>query len=123
MSPSLPANPDSDVMSVSIIGGSDGNSYYVELAKNLPTSPAKTPDLVGHTIKLEMMHEVSEGEINEIARPTVLFSHTDELKIPELTDDDTDPLENHQDNGAMPLVNTYTFLVHLPPEDTLVASA
>ena len=36
----------------------------------------------------------------------VLFSRIDELKIPELDNADTDPPENHQDNGATPPVNT-----------------
>ena len=36
-----------------------------------------------------MMNKVSEGEIDAIGRPEVLFSHTDELKIPELADAET----------------------------------
>ena len=30
------------------------------------------------------MHEVAEGELEKIARLTVIFSHTDKLEIPEL---------------------------------------
>ena len=44
----------------------------------------------------------------------MLFSRINELEIPELDNAETDPPENHQDNGATPPVNT---------EDTLVASA
>ena len=95
-SPSPPANLDSDVTSVASIGGSDGDSDYVELAENSPPSPANMPDLAGHIIELEEMHDVAEGELDAIARPTVLFSHTDELEIPELADAKTDPPENHQ---------------------------
>ena len=114
-SPSPPANPDSDIISVASIGGIEGTSYYVESAKNSPTSPSNTPGLVGHIGKLETTKEVSEGELDTIARPTVLLSHTDELEIPELADAETDPPENHQDNGATPLVNTHPPPATLPP--------
>ena len=122
-SPSPPTDPDSDVLSVASIGGSDGDSDYVESAENSPTSPANTLDLAGHIIELEAIHEVSEGELNGIARPTVLFYHTDDLEIPELADAETDPLENQQDNGATALVNTQPSPPHSPPEDTSVVSA
>ena len=65
--PRPPADPDSDVMPVAIIGGIDGNSDYVKSAKNSPTSPANTPDLEGHISKLEAMHKVSERELDAIA--------------------------------------------------------
>ena len=113
-----PADPDSDVMSVASIGGSDGDSDYVESAENSPTSPANMPDLVGDISELEEMHEVLEGELDTITRPTVLFSHTDELEIPELTNAETDPPENHQDNGNTPPNNTQPPPLHSPPEDT-----
>ena len=90
-SPSPPADPDSDVILAAIFGGSDGNSDYVELSKHSPSSLANMPDLVGHTRKLEAMRNVSQREINAIARSTVLFFHTDELNIPELADAETDP--------------------------------
>ena len=57
----------------------------------MPTSPSNTPDLEGHTRELEEMHEVAESKLIKIARPTVLLSHIDELKLPELDDADTDP--------------------------------
>ena len=44
-STSLSANPDSDVMSVASIGGSDGDSDCVELDENSPMIPANTRDL------------------------------------------------------------------------------
>ena len=69
------------------------------------------------------MHEVAEDEMDTTTRPTVLFSHTDELNIPELADAETDPPENHQDNVATPLVNTEPSPPHSPPKDTSVASA
>ena len=93
-------------MSEASFGGSDSDSYYVESAKKSPMSPANTPDLVGHISELEAMHEVLECELNSIAQPTVLFSHTNELEIPELVDADTDPPKNHQNNGATLPVNT-----------------
>ena len=61
---------------------------------------------MGNISKLEAMQEVLEGELNTISRPTVIFSHTDKLKILELADSKTNPPEDHQDNGAMPPVNT-----------------
>ena len=88
------------------IGGIDGNSDYVKLAKNPPTSPANTLDLAEHIIELEEMHEVAEGELEKISRPMVIFSHTNEIEIPELTNAETNPSENHQNNGATPPVNT-----------------
>ena len=69
------------------------------------------------------MHKVLEGEIDTIARPTVIFSCIDELEISELDDAETDPPENHKDNGATLPVNTQPFPPHSPPEDTSVASA
>ena len=62
-SPSLPADQDSDVMLVASIGESDGDSDYVELAKNSPTSPSNTLSLEGHISELEEMHEVAEGKL------------------------------------------------------------
>ena len=53
----------------------------------------------------------------------MIFSHIDELKIPKLDNAETDPPENHQDNGATPTVNTQPYLSHSPLEDTLVTSA
>ena len=123
VSPSSPANPENDVMLVASTEGSDGNSDYVKSAGNSPTSPSNTTDLAGHISKLEAMHEVSEGYFNAIARPTVLLSHANELKIPELADAETDPPENHQDNGDITLVSTQPSPPHSPLEDTLVASA
>ena len=50
-SPSPPTDPYSDVTLVSI-GGSDDDSDYVDSAKDLPTSPANTPDLAVNISKL-----------------------------------------------------------------------
>ena len=94
-----------------------------QVGQNSPTILANTPGLEGHTSKLEAMHKVSEGELDTIAQPTVILSHTDEPEILELADDNTDPPENHQDNGATPPVNTQPSQPHSSPEDTLVASA
>ena len=55
------------------------------------------------------MHNVAEVELVKIAQPTVLLSYTNELKIPELADTDTNPPENHQENGSMPPVNTHPY--------------
>ena len=40
------------------------------------------PDLEGHISELEEIHKVAEGELVELAHPTVLFSRIDELEIP-----------------------------------------
>ena len=99
-------------MLVASIGWSDGDSDYVELDENSPTSPANTPDLASHIRKLEAMHEVLEGELEAIAQPTMIFYHTDGIKIPELANAETNPPENHQDNGNTPPVNTQGYPPH-----------
>ena len=76
-----------------IFRGSDGDSEYVELTKKLPTSLAITLNLAGYISKLEMMHEVSYGEIGAIVRPMVLFTHTNYLKHLEISDAKTKPTE------------------------------
>ena len=105
------------------IGGSDGDSDYVESAENSLASPANTPDLAGHIRKMEEINEIAEGALDTIVRPTMFFYHTDELKITDLANAETDPLENYQDNGATLPVNTQSSPPHSPPEDTSVASA
>ena len=120
--PSPTAIPDSDVMLAASFGGSDGNSDYVESDKNSPTIPYNTPDIAGHISELGGMQEVAEGELDTTARPTVLFSHTDELEIQELAVAKTNPHENRQDDGAMTPVNTQFSPTHSSPEDTLVFS-
>ena len=122
-SPSLPVDPYSGITSVASVGGGDGDSDYVESAKISPMRPDNVLDHEGHNIELEEMHEVAEGELDAIAQPKVISSHTNEIEIMELADDETDPPENHQDNGAMLPVNTQPYLPHLPPEDTSVDSA
>ena len=52
----------------------------------------------------------------------MLFSCINGLKFPELDDAETDPPENHQDNGATPPVNTQPSAPNSPLEDALVAS-
>ena len=69
------------------------------------------------------MHEVAEGKLDAITRPTVFSSRIDELEVPELEDVDNGPPENHQDNGAMPPFNIQPFTPHSHPEDTSVVSA
>ena len=122
-SPSPPVDQDSDITLAASIGESDGNSDYVDSAENLPTSPSNTPDLAGHISELEEIHEVVESKLVKIEHPTVIFSHSDKLELPELNDAKTNPPENHQENGATPLVNTQTSPPHSPLEDASVAPA
>ena len=68
------------------------------------------------------MHKVAEGDLVEIAQLMVLSSCIDNLILTELNNAKTDPLENHQNNGAMPLVNTHLSLPHSTLEYALVAS-
>ena len=117
---SPPADQDSDVTSVASTGESDRDSDYVELTEKSPMSQANTPDLAGHTSELEEMHKVADSKLVKIAQPTMLFSHIDELKLPELNDAKTDPTENLQDNGATPPVLTQPSPPHLPLEDASV---
>ena len=103
-SPRPPVNPDSDAISVASCGGRDGDYGYVESTKSLPTISAITPDLVGHIIEMETMYEVLEEDINANVQPTVLFAHTNDIKISGLADAKTHPTKNHQKNGtALPL--------------------
>ena len=88
-----PANQDIDVTLVASIGESNGESDYVESDKSSPMIPANTTDFMGHISKLEEMHEVAEGELVKIARPTVLFSRINELEIPDLDNVKTDLTE------------------------------
>ena len=53
----------------------------------------------------------------------MIFSHTNKIEIPELANAETELPENHQDNSAMPPVNTRPSPPHSPPEDASVASA
>ena len=86
-------------MSAAILGGSDGDSYYVESAEKSPTSASNTPDLAGHISELEAMHKVSDGEIDAITEPTVILSHTYKLKMLELANVKTDLPKILQDYG------------------------
>ena len=52
-----------------------------------------------------------------------IIKHTGEIEITELDYDKTNPLENHQDNGNTPPVNTQPLPPQSTPEDTSVASA
>ena len=85
--------------------------------------PDNTPYLAGHISELEYIHEVSEGELVKLARPTVILSCIDELKLPELEDAETNLPENHKDNCAMPPVITQLSPPYSPLEDALVASS
>ena len=76
------------------------------------------PGIAGHISKLEEMHEVAEGKLVKFARPTVLLSCIDELKIPVLDDAKTDPSEKHQENSTTLTVNTQPYPPHSPPQDT-----
>ena len=65
-------------------------------------------NLDGRTTE-DSMQVVSEGEIGAIIQPTVIFTHTNELEIPEIADAKTGPTPNLQDNGAMPSVGIHIF--------------
>ena len=53
----------------------------------------------------------------------MLFSRIGELEIPELDNSETNPPEDHQDNGSTPPVNTQPSPPHSPLGDTPVDSA
>ena len=69
------------------------------------------------------MNEVTVRKLVELTEPTVLFSRIDKLELPELDNAETDPQENHQDNGAMPTVDTQPSPSHSTLEDASVAPA
>ena len=76
------------------------------------------PNLAGHISK---MYEVLVEYINTAVRLMVLFTHTNELEIPELANANTDPTKKHQYNGDRPLLGTQTYSPQSPLTDTLVA--
>ena len=78
---------------VDIIGKSNGD-LDVESDEKSPTIQANTPDLEGHISELEEMHEVAKSKIVKLILPTVIFSHIEEIKIPELNNAKTNPPEN-----------------------------
>ena len=80
-----------------------------------------TPDLAGHISEVEMMHEVSEGEINAIIQITTLYTQSNKLESTELSDVDTDLIKNNQYNGAMPPLGTQPYSPHSPLTNTLVS--
>ena len=76
-----------------------------ETTGNSPAISGITPDLAGRISKLEMMYEVSEGDIDDIVQPRVHLTHTNELKTTNLTNPKTNPTKKHQENDAtLPLV-------------------
>ena len=120
-SPSPPTDQDSDVTSVASIVESDGESDYVESAENSPMSLSNTLDLEVHIVELDEMHEVAEDYLVKLSQPMVLFSRIDDSELSELNNAETDPPENHQDNGATLPVNTHPSPPHSSLEDALVA--
>ena len=96
------------------------------MSSRLKTHPEARPTrrtLRDISAKCKQRKKVSEGEIDAIVWPTVLFYQTNELEIMNLADTDNDPPQNLQDNGTTPPV------INQPPstqsllEDTLLASA
>ena len=71
--------------------------------------------------ELEIMHKVSEEEINAIVRPTALFIQPNKLEYMELADAETTPTENHGDNNIFPDLGTQPYLQYSPRTDTSVA--
>ena len=78
-SPSPPYDQDSDIILVVSIGEIGDDSDCVESAENSPTIPANTTYLTGHIRELGEMHKVAEGDIVELAQPTVFLSRINEL--------------------------------------------
>ena len=66
MKPISPANPDGDLMLEASSVGSDGDSEYVDTAVKFPMRLFITPELAGHIQELQLMHEVSEEDIDTI---------------------------------------------------------
>ena len=58
------------------------------------------------------MYKVFVEDINDIVRPKMLFTHTNELETPYLADAETEPTKNNQGNGAVPPLVTQTSLLH-----------
>ena len=56
---------------------------------------AITPDLARHISKLEKIHGILIEEINTIIRPTVLFTHTNRIEIPDLAEANTNLTKSH----------------------------
>ena len=79
------------------------------------------PELEGHILELQQMHEVSEEDIGGITQPMDLFTQLDKLNNKLITNDRTIPAENHQDNGASSPHDTQPSLLNSPLTDTSVA--
>ena len=77
--------------------------------------------MTGHISKLETVYKVLVEDINSIIWPTVLFNHSNKLKITELSNTNTVPTKNHKDSGAMPPLVTQPYSPHLSLIDTLVS--
>ena len=122
MTPRQNSNPDSGITLAASYGKSDGKSYYVDLCKNLPPRSARTPELKGHTHKLQHMHEVALVDIEEFNYPTELSTHPNKVKPTVIANEKTIRPENHQDNVASPPYGTQPSLMHSPLADASVAS-
>ena len=67
-----------------------------ESTEKSPTISTIMLYLAVHISKLETMYKVLVENINFIFQTTVLFTHTNEIKIPELANADTNMNKNHQ---------------------------
>ena len=119
--PRLTVNPDSDVLLEAGSIESNGDSDYVESPTNLPMISANMPELEGHILELQWMHEFTEVDIDNITQSTELFIQSDKLDPMELVDGEITPAKNHRDNGAFLPHSTQPFFPCSPLTDALVA--
>ena len=122
MTPILTSDPRSDVTSAAIYGQSDSNSDYVESRENLPTISANTPELAGHIHELQQIHKVAVVKLEEFSQPMKLFTQPKEVEPKEISNDETTPAKNHQDNGDTPLHINQPYFPCSPLTDASVAS-
>ena len=76
-------------------GNIDIDSDYVNLHKKLPTSSSNTPELAGHTHKLQQIHEFATVKLKYLSQPTEIFNHTNEVEPTDLANINTTPSKQY----------------------------
>ena len=102
MTPSLTADPGSDVTLAASSEDSDSKADYIKSCENLPMRLVNTPELAGHIRKIQLMHVVTAVDLKELSQQTNIFTHPKKVDPTELANDDTTPAKNQQYNGAIP---------------------
>ena len=79
-----------------------------------------TPEIAGHIHELQKMQKFAAVELKEFYNPTKLFNQSEKVNPLELTNNETTPYENHQDNVATTPHRNQPSYTHSPLPDTSV---